>query len=95
LITVDRTAREFEYVVYDESDDEFQKVYTNQVGNTVTWASQTSEVVLDGATNGVSSFESLLGNELFGADTQYEATQFNFHAQSEHTINGDRHDLEL
>jgi hypothetical protein len=61
LITVDRTAREFEYEVFDESEDEFLKQYFNQVGNTVTWAGSTSEVVLDGDTNGVSTFESNLG----------------------------------
>lgn len=54
LITVDRTAREFEYEVFDESKDVFQKAYINQVGNTVTWTGSSTEVVLDGVTNGVS-----------------------------------------
>ena len=32
---------------------------------------------------------------MFGADTQYEATEMLIHSGSEHTIDGKRYDLEL
>ena len=36
-----------------------------------------------------------MGSSVFGADNYYEADHVVFHDQSEHTINGERKDLEI
>ena len=41
------------------------------------------------------TFKSLLAESVFGAPTEYNGQQFHFHAGSEHTIDGKRHDLEM
>lgn len=46
----------------------------------------------DGTTN---TFKSMLAENIFGAPTEYDGLQFHFHAGSEHTIDGKRHDLEM
>ena len=40
-------------------------------------------------------FTSNLAESVFGANPQYNAVQFHFHAGSEHTIDGKRHDFEM
>ena len=43
-----------------------------------------------------SFFQSDLGKELFGIHTNmWKARQFKFHVASEHTVNGERFDLEM
>ena len=95
LITVDRTAADFEYRVYDKSEDALQKRYTNQALSTVAWTGDTTKVTVDNDLNGESVFQSNLGVSLFGASPDHAASHFLFHAGSEHTINGDRLDLEM
>ena len=95
LITVDRTASEFEYRVYDQSEDDVQKIYWNQANSEVTWTGDTTKVTVNNVDNGVSAFSSTLGNTVFGADSFHQADHFVFHAGSEHTINGERMDLEM
>jgi len=93
LITIDRTAREFEYVVYDAEDDELLKTYDNQEDITVQWTGTTTQVTLNADTT--NEFSSTLASTLFGASKTYIADYFEFHSGSEHTINGERLDLEL
>ena len=93
LITVDRTAKDYEYRVYDQSEDALQKRYTNQAISTVEWTGDTTKVTV--STIDPSAFESKLGNTIFGADYYHEAKYFKFHAGSEHTVNGERLDLEM
>ena len=40
-------------------------------------------------------FTSQLAEAVFGADTEFKAQQFHFHAGSELTVDGKRHDLEM
>lgn len=94
LITIDRTASEFEYRVYDQSEDALQKKYWNQVNEEVVWTGDTTKVTLN-TNNGRSAFQSNLGSTVFKGDSYYEAQNFVFHKGSEHTINGDRMDLEM
>ena len=57
LITVDRTASEFEYRVYDQAEDDVQKIYWNQADSEVEWTGDTTKVgIVNDVTNGVSAF---------------------------------------
>ena len=44
---------------------------------------------------GTHLFKSLMGSNVFGAPREYKGLQFHFHAGSEHTIDGFRHDFEM
>jgi hypothetical protein len=53
---MDSDALEFQYTVYDSSEDEFQKIYMNQEEATVDWNGHTVAVDLDNDKNGDSAF---------------------------------------
>jgi hypothetical protein len=84
LITVDRTAKEFEYVVYDAEDDDFQKVYSNQLDVTIAWTGLTSQVTLDTeeAAESTNEFSSDIAADVFETTKTYTATDFKFHSGS-------------
>lgn len=69
----------------------YQKVYSNQYGQSVNFNGHTSQVDLEDT----NTFNSQLAKDVFGAPTKFEGVQFHFHAGSEHTIDGKRHDLEM
>lgn len=41
------------------------------------------------------TLQSDLAKELFGGGVRYTGVQFHFHAGSEHTVDGERYDLEM
>ena len=91
--------------MYSADDDNFNKMYYNQVktslptGVPVKWVGDTSKVEvkypqLTEAKGTVSFFYSEFGS-FIGGPAQYGADQFHFHTGSEHTVDGLRHDLEM
>ena len=53
----------------------------------------TTKVDLDTSTK--NEFTSELAEKVFNTGTEWDAVKFIFHTGSEHTINGERHDLEM
>lgn len=47
------------------------------------------------SSNKIQYFDSTYAPQYYGADNRYNAAQFHFHAESEHTINGKRFDFEM
>lgn len=76
----------------DASMDHFSKMFTNQADVTVKWVGDTSKTSV--TKNGPNRFYSMLGQS-FVNNTVFKADQFHFHAGSEHTIEGERQDLEM
>jgi carbonic anhydrase len=84
----------FKYPVIGGVKD--QRKYSNQMKAEVFFNGHTSQVST--LTTGKSGFTSNLAKEHFGATagpTTYEAQQFHFHSPSEHTFDGEYHDLEM
>ena len=85
--------KDFDYeVLYKGKSDIGTFDYTNQKNMKVAWLGHTSQATVATGTN---TFESKIAEEVFGADTKFNAAQFHFHAASEHTIDGKRFDLEM
>jgi carbonic anhydrase len=87
-------SKDFKYKVYDSSKDDFSKEYSNQEDSTPKFNGHTSQVnlKLNGPPN---MFSSNIAEDIFGADQKWDGQQFHFHAGSEHTVDGKRHDLEM
>ena len=85
---------DFPYKKYDATDDMYTKSYSNQMGSIFTMTGYTTQVDLDTA-DGPNQFSSKLAEKLFGGVEDYTGMQFHFHAGSEHTIDGQRYDLEM
>ena len=100
---IDLKTDENAYKTYDFQDDSFNKIYTNQVqksgepaGITIEWKNgQTTQVAVNRAGQTTQTFHSKLAESVFGANPRYTGVQFHFHAGSEHTVDGVRHDLEM
>lgn len=83
-----------DYKKISSKDDNFQKFYVNQVGSVASkWVGDT--VKTETTYNTPNMFSSMLAKNAFGGDTTFTAAQFHFHAGSEHTIDGVRHDFEM
>jgi carbonic anhydrase len=84
----------FDYQVFDHSKDMTTKSYHNKHEVHVKWNGVTSdvEIYLSGVLN---MFTSNIASSIYGASDEYHAKDFNFHSQSEHTIDGERMDLEM
>ena len=80
------------YTRYDKSEDLYTKVYSNQKDEEVAWVGDTTKVTLN---DGPNMFTSKIGTTIFGANPQWNAAQFHFHAGSEHTIDNRRYDFEM
>jgi len=82
------------YKRYASVEDNFVKNYNNQYEDVgVVWTNgKTTQVALE---DGPNTFSSQLAKEVFGAKTTYNGAQFHFHAGSEHTVDGKRHDFEM
>jgi carbonic anhydrase len=86
---------EFTYPVYQSWEDYFFKDYSNQEGVSPAFNGHTHQTNLDTEYT-MSYFYSQLAIDVYGAaDNTFDAQQFHFHAGSEHTIDGVRHDLEM
>jgi carbonic anhydrase len=72
-------------------------MYTNQVDNiTVKWDhGTTTKVAVNKEGQDLQTFNSLYSPLVFGATNRFTGVQFHFHAGSEHTVDGKRHDLEM
>lgn len=82
-----------DYVRYGPEEDDLEKIYSNQYDMTVVMNGHTSQTNLyDMGTN---VFRSKLAAGVYGGPTVFHGAQFHFHAGSEHTIDGKRHDLEM
>lgn len=56
-------------------------------------AKQVNAVIDD--SNGYAGFESKISDEIFNSMAKWDATKFLLHVKSEHTIDGERFDLEI
>ena len=76
------------------ADDNFQKMYTNQLTDIeVAWNGHTSQTsVLKDAPQ---LFSSKWVYDNWGGPLRFEGQQFHFHSGSEHTVGGERFDLEM
>lgn len=70
----------------------FTKIYSNQRDQEVKWVGDTTKTEVP---DGPNTFTSNIGTKIFGANPQWNAAQFHFHAGSEHTIDNRRHDFEM
>lgn len=99
---IDLKTDENAYKTYDFQDDSFNKIYTNQVqkegeqGITIQWVNgYTTQVAVDRAGQKTQTFHSKLADSVYGGGSRYTGVQFHFHAGSEHTVDGVRHDFEM
>ena len=98
---IDLKTDESAYKTYDFQDDSFNKIYTNQVGDgtngiKIEWMNgATTQVAVNAAGQDTQTFHSKLATEVFGSNPRFTGVQFHFHAGSEHTVDGVRHDLEM
>ena len=77
-------------------DDEFLKEYSGAAAANPVFNGHTVQTDLDVTDDGpINTFTSMIASEIFGADTEFDAQQFHFHAGSEHTIDDVRHDFEM
>ena len=75
--------------------DEFTKTYSNQLDANPLFNGHTVQTDLDVTEDAPeNTFYSKLGETEFGV-TNWDGQQFNFHAGSEHTVDGVRHDFEM
>ena len=88
------------YDIYDFEEDKHRKTYWD-LGSAaypvlVGWgaAQQAVSVVIDHS-HGFAGFESAIGQEVLEGPAKWSGLEFQFHTGSEHTINGERFDLEL
>lgn len=83
-----------DYKRYAANEDQFTKTYSNQKGQVkVQWKDgKTTYVALN---DGPNQFTSNIASSVFGATKSFSGLQFHFHAGSEHTVDGKRHDLEV
>ena len=61
----------------------------------VGWTGDTTKVPVNKAGQDMQTFSSRYSRDWLGGSETYTGVQFNFHAGSEHTIEGTRHDLEM
>ena len=98
---IDLKTAEDAYPTYSFTDDDFNKIYTNQVkdaagGIKIEWkGGHTTQVAVNKDGQSTQTFNSKLASTVFGGNTRFTGVQFHFHAGSEHTIDGKRHDLEM
>ena len=85
---------DFPYKRYPATDDQYRKSYSNQFASALTFNGHTTQLDLD-PNDGVNTFNSKMGEKLFGSVKEFNGVQFHFHAGSEHTIDGKRHDFEM
>ena len=82
--------------VVDAADDNFNKFYTNQKGDIpVVWNGHTSQTAVNKEGQDLQKFTSQISKDKFGGGTRFNGVQFHFHHGSEHTIDGERYDLEM
>jgi carbonic anhydrase len=84
----------FPYKTYKSTEDMYRKTYSNQYGSSFFFNGHTTQLNLDAA-DGVNAFTSRMGEKLFGTVQDFTGVQFHFHAGSEHTVDGKRHDFEM
>lgn len=78
------------------SFDNLTKLYTDQRENVeVVWNGHTSQIAVNKAGQDTQTFESQHAAKTYGASSTFTGVQFHFHAGSEHTVDGKRHDLEM
>ena len=71
-------------------------MYTNQEGDiSIHWDGHTSKIAVNKEGQDVQTFNSNLAEIAFGGPARFTGVQFHFHAGSEHTVEGKRHDLEM
>ena len=85
--------------------DQFSKVYTDQIetpvvggkggGIEVVWNGHTSQTSVAKVDQDIQTFYSHSSAVNYKAPQRWNGVQFHFHAGSEHTVEGKRHDLEM
>lgn len=85
---------DFPYKRYPATEDQYRKSYSNQFASALAFNGHTTQLDLD-PNDGVNTFNSKMGEKLFGSVKEFNGVQFHFHAGSEHTIDGKRHDFEM
>ena len=61
----------------------------------ITWNGHTSQVAINKAGQDLQTFTSNIAKDKYGGNKRFTGQQFHFHAGSEHTVDGLRHDLEM
>jgi len=79
--------------IVNSKDDQFNKIYTNPKDVEVTWTGKTSYISLP--KDDVNLFQSWHNHKTRKTCHLWDAVQFHWHHESEHTIDGKRYDLEL
>ena len=91
---IDLTTGANDYKRYSSNEDQFTKSYSNQKGEVeVKWKDDMCTYVA--LEDGPNVFTSNIASSVFGATKSFSGVQFHFHAGSEHTVDGKRHDLEM
>jgi carbonic anhydrase len=83
----------FDYTIYKGEEDAITKDYSNQFNTQNNNNGHTTQVTLD--QTGTNFYTSKLAEKVFNTGTAWEGMQFHLHAGSEHTIDGERYDLEM
>jgi carbonic anhydrase len=83
----------FDYTIYKGEEDSITKDYSNQFNTQNNNNGHTTQVNLDPASTNY--YTSNLASKVFNTGNKWEGIQFHLHAGSEHTIDGERYDLEM
>ena len=84
-----------DYKVYDGSADQFTKIYENPYQAEPKFNGHTVQVDFADTVTGPMTFVSNIAEQVYGAPKQFSGLQFHFHAQSEHTVDGELTDFEM
>jgi carbonic anhydrase len=84
---------DFDYTIYKGEEDAITKDYSNQFDVQNNNNGHTTQVNLSPLTTNL--YTSQLAEKVFGTGTDWAGAQFHLHAGSEHTIDGERYDLEM
>mmetsp|Transcript_2091 Transcript_2091/g.3145 ORF Transcript_2091/g.3145 Transcript_2091/m.3145 type:complete len:226 (+) Transcript_2091:904-1581(+) len=84
------------YEIYAYKEDNLRQEYWDLEDASVEFHKSiySVEVYIDHS-HGYAGFESFIGEKLMGAQNKWDAVEFIFHHGSEHTIDGERFDLEM
>lgn len=87
--------KDVKYKVYDGSSDQFTKIYENPFQAEPKFNGHTVQIDFKDKVSGPMTFTSNIAQQVYGAPKKYNAAQFHFHTQSEHTVDGQLFDFEM
>jgi carbonic anhydrase len=81
--------------IYASKSDNFNKMYTDQTNAKIYWDGHTSKITIVNPGEDLQKFSSSFAKDYLQGPERFSGVQFHFHHGSEHTIDGERHDLEM